>query len=210
MKHTIPFLTLFLLLSWTCRGQEEALVRKTFDQYKSSILNDKGEEAVQYVDSRTIQYYSDMLNIVKTADSASVEKLSIMDKFMVFAIRHRTTRAEILSFDGKGLLVYAIRKGMVGKNSVSNNTIGDITIDGDFAKGQLIANGRKVPAYFHFYKETGLWKLDLTALFPLATAAFKGMATDSEQPENDFLFQLLEMVSGNKPGQEIWKPTESK
>ncbi|NUN99941.1 MAG: hypothetical protein HUU01_04925 [Saprospiraceae bacterium] len=210
MKHAISLFPVFLLFAWTCRGQDEALVRKTFDHYKTSILNDKGEEAAQCVDSRTIQYYNDLLTHVKTADSATVEKMSILDKFMVLTIRHRATQDEILSFDGKGLLVYAIQKGMVGKNSVSNNTIGDITIDGDFAKGQLIANGQKMPAFFHFYKETGIWKLDLTALFPLATIAFKGMAADSEQPENDFLLLLLEMVSGSKPGSEIWKPTKSK
>lgn len=210
MKYTISLFPLFLLFAWTCRGQDEALVRKTFDHYKTSILNDKGEEAAQCVDSRTIQYYNDLLTHVKTADSATVEKMSILDKFMVLTIRHRATQDEILSFDGKGLLVYAIQKGMVGKNSVSNNTIGDITIDGDFAKGQLIANGQKMPAFFHFYKETGIWKLDLTALFPLATIAFKGMAADSEQSENDFLLLLLEMVSGSKPGSEIWKPTKSK
>ena len=80
---------LFLLLTGELTyGQksEEKLVKKSFDNYKTSILNDKGEKAVKYVDSRTIKFYSDILELVKTADSTKVETLSILDKLMVFQL----------------------------------------------------------------------------------------------------------------------------
>ncbi|MFY7734196.1 MAG: hypothetical protein ACOVSR_11990, partial [Bacteroidia bacterium] len=79
--------------------REEKLVIKAFENYKSAILNDKGEEAVKHVDSRTIKYYTDVLALVISADSAKVDSLSILDKLMVFSIRHRTTKNDILSFD---------------------------------------------------------------------------------------------------------------
>jgi hypothetical protein len=185
---------------------EEKLVKKSFDNYKSAILNDKGEEAVNYVDSKTIKYYSDILELVKTADSAKVETLSILDKLMVFTIRHKTSKNDILSFDGKSLLVYAIKSGMDGKNSVANNSIGEVIIESDFAKGQIIVNGQKAPFYFHFYKEEGQWKIDLTSLFPVSAMAFKKMADESGENQNDYLFSLLEMITGKKPGTEIWQP----
>ena len=197
-----------LLAGQLAYGQksEEKLVRKSFDNYKTSILNDKGDEAVKYVDSRTIKYYDDILELVKTADSAKIETLSILDKLMVFSVRHRTSKDDILSFDGKSLLVYAIKSGMVGKNSVVNAAIGDVTIDNEFAKGQFMANGQKAPFYLHFYKEDGQWKSDLTSLFPISTMAFKKMADDSGEDQNEYLFSLLEMITGKKPGAEIWKP----
>ena len=57
MKRTVIVLTLFFALTINVSGQnsEEKLVRKAFDSYKTSILNDKGEEAVKYVDKRTIK-----------------------------------------------------------------------------------------------------------------------------------------------------------
>ena len=207
MTKTINILVLLLVLTTSCNGQknEEKLVREAFDNYKSAILNDKGNEAVEYVDSRTIRYYSDILELVKNADSTQVSSLSLLDKLMVFSIRHSTSKEEILSFDGKKLLVYAINSGMVGKNSVSNNLVGDVTIDNKFAKGQLIANGQKAPFYFHFYKEDGQWKIDLTSIFSVSTMAFKKMVDDSGQNENEYLFSLLEMLTGKKPRQEIWE-----
>lgn len=81
-----------------------------------------------------------------------LNSLGLLDKLMVFTIRHRASKEDILSFDGKRLLIYAIREGMVGKNSVVNNSIGEVEIDGDFAKGQFMTSGQKTPYYFHFYK----------------------------------------------------------
>lgn len=206
MTKTINFLVLLLFLTTSCNGQkkEEKLVREAFDNYKSAILTDKGEEAVKFVDSRTIKYYNDILELVKNADSSQVTSLSLLDKLMVFSIRHRTSREDILSFDGKGLLVYAIKSGMVGKNSVANNSIGEITIDNNFAKGQFIAKGQKAPFYFHFYKEEEQWKIDLTSIFSVSTMAIKKMVDDNGQDENEYLFSLLEILTGKKPGQEIW------
>jgi len=201
-------ITFLITLGNIAYGQksEEKLVKKSFDNYKSAILNDKGEEAVKFVDSRTIKYYSDILELVKTADSAKVETISILDKLIVFSIRHRTAKEDVLNFDGESLLVYAINSGMVGKNSVANNSIGEVKIEGNYAKGQFISNGQKAPFYFDFYKEDKQWKIDLTSLFPISTKAFKKMADDSGQNQNDYLFSLLEMITGNKPDIEIWKP----
>jgi len=203
----IGILFLFLTGQLTYgQKNEEKPVKMSFNCYKIAILNDKGEEAVKYVDSRTIKYYSDILELVKTADSTKIEILSILDKLMVFSIRHRTSKNDILSFDGKSLLVYAIKSGMVGKNSVANNSIGNIIMEKDFAKGQFITNRQKSPFYFHFYKEEGQWKIDLTSLFSVSTIAFKKMADESKKNQNDYLFSLLEMITGKKPGAEIWQP----
>lgn len=206
MKFKTILFSILLITTSSCIGQENTkkLVNDAYNNYKTAILNDKGEEAVKYVDSRTIKYYNDILELVKNADSVTVTNLSILDKLMVFTIRHTSTKKDILSFDGKGLLIYAIKNGMVGKNSVSNNTIGEIKIDSNFAKGQFITNGQKTNFYFHFYKEDEQWKIDLTSIFPLSTLAFKKLVTDSGQNENDYLFSLLEILTGIKPGKEIW------
>lgn len=207
-KIQSPIIVLLLLSAQLSFGQanQETLVKKSFENYRSAILNDRGEEAVSYVDSRTIKYYNDVLHLVKTADSSKIETLSILDKLMVLSIRHRTAKNDILSFDGKTLLIYAIKSGMVGKNSVMNISIGEVTIDGDFAKGQFVVNGQKSPIPFNFYKEEGQWKIDLTCLFPATTTGFKNMVNGSGQNENVYLFTLLEMMTGKKPGAEIWEP----
>jgi hypothetical protein len=207
MIKTFIILVLFLFLSLAGYGQlkEEKLVRQAFDKYRSAILNDKGDEAVKFVDSRTIKYFGNVLELVNNADSIQVESLSVLDKLMVLTIRHSTPKDIILSLDGKGLLVYAVKSGMVGKNSVANNSIGEITIDNYFAKGQILVSGQKTPYYFHFYNEDTQWKVDITSIFPISNSAIKKMVDESGHSENEYLFSLMEVIDGKKPGKVIWE-----
>lgn len=201
------FYTLFCLsVVAIAQSKDVALVKQAFDNYKSAILNDKGEKAMEYVDSRTIKYYDYILEAAKNADSSKLNSLPLTDKITILTFRHRASREDIMSMDGKGLFVYAIKNGMVGKNSVSNNSIGEVTVDQDFAKGQLVVRGKAVPMFFHFYREQDQWKLDLTSLFPIANMTFKKMVEDSGEEENDYLFNLLEILTGKRPGPEIWQP----
>jgi len=207
MKVKLTLLIIILIsLNSKAQNQEEKSVIKSFDTYKNAILNDKGKLAANSVDSRTLTYYSNILDQTKNADSIKLNTLGIIDKFTVLTLRHRASRDEILSFDGRGVLEYAIKNGMVGKNSVANTSIGEVIIDGNFAKGQLVKNGQKAPFYFHFYKENNLWKIDITSLFSFGNMAFKKMIDDSGKNENEFFLYILEAMTGKKPSSEIWKP----
>ncbi len=185
---------------------QEDLVKEAFNNYKSSILNDKGKDAVNYVDTNTIKYYEKVLELVKNADRKEISSLSLLDKLMVVLIRHTISKEDIFSFDGRRLLIYAIENGMVGKDSVMNSSIGKVSIDENFAKGEMLVNGKKNSVYFHFYKESGVWKVDLTSIFDVSNMAFKKMVEKSDQTEDDFIFLIIESSSGKKPNSNIWEP----
>jgi len=204
-KRTLT-LTFFFILTTSVFGQvnEEELVRKSFDGYRTSLMNNNEEDVIKYVDSRTIKYYSDILDLVKNADSTKVETLSLLDKLTVLTIRHRVLKEDILSFDGKTLLTYAIKNGMIDKSSVSNISIGKVTIDFNFAKGQFILNGQESPYILNFYKE-GQWKFDLTSTFPITIPVFQKWANELGGP-NKFIFASLKLLTGKTPGPDIWHP----
>jgi hypothetical protein len=206
-SRLIIFLSISVLCSLSAYGQkkEEKQIRNTFDEYKSAILSKNGEEASKHLDQNTLGYYGEVLDYVINADSIQLSKLSIFDKVMVLIIRHETPKEKIMSFDGRGLLVYAVDQGMIGDN-VKSTTIGEIIIEENFAKGEVLSNGKGGSVYFHFNKENDQWKLDLTSIFDLTNMAFGAMIAQSGQEENQYLMQLLEMMSGRAPDAEIWKP----
>lgn len=210
-NHTImKYLSIFIL-SFTCLitfGQvsDEDMVRKTFNEYKTAILNDDAQKALYAVDSRTTKYYTDILHDVKTADSVKISSMSLIDRLTILILRAKASKSEIAEMKDTDAFIYAIKNGMVGKNSVMNNSVGEVSIDGSFAKGRLIAEGQQTSFYFNFYKEEGVWKLDLTALFSISNHTFKKMAEESETDENTFLFEILESLSGKKITSEIWEP----
>ena len=207
MKKFIVLLIGFL--SFTSYAQtDKELVLKAFDNYKKAILADKGEEAVNFVDSRTVNYYADILEKVKKSDSVAVDAMGIIDKVMVLSLRHRAPKKELLSFDGKELIIYAINNGMVGKNGVANASLGAVTTKGDFAKAEFLVHGQKTPFFFHFYKESNAWKMDLTHLSSLGETGFKQLVKDSGKSENTFLMDLMGMLTGTKASNAIWQPIQ--
>lgn len=188
------------------QNQEEKAVRSAFEKYRSDLLNDLGEEAFKDIDSRTIKYYEDLLGWIQNSDSLEIESFSVLDKMTVLIMRNKMPKEDLLAMNGKKLFVYAVNNGMVGKGSVANNTIGKIAVNGNFASGQFISKGRETEVYFHFYKEDGAWKVDLTSLFPISIMLFDKMIADSGKSENEFLIPLIEASTAKKLDPTSWKP----
>lgn len=208
MKRVVIVLSLLLTLAISGFGQNvgEEQVRATFDGYKTAIVNGKGEEAIRYIDSKTMMYYNHLLDLIKNADFAKLNRLPITDKILILSIRHRLSREKILSFDGRKLLAYSITSKMAGKSDVSGLNIGNVTIVGNFAKGEVEFGGRKTEYSLHFYNEEGQWKMNQTSLLYMPQNILKKMAVDSGKSENDFIFMLLKGLTGKTPGKDIWQP----
>jgi hypothetical protein len=94
---------------------------------------------------------------------------------------------------------------MVGKDAVIGVEIGEVLIDKNFARAQPIANNQKAPFYFHFYKEDGNWKMDLSALMSTASGALKQMVEKSGRSENEFILEILKYLEPEGPKNNVWK-----
>lgn len=202
-------ISLMLFIVYSCFGQnasDEKGIKDCFAGYKLSILESRGEEAIKWVDKNTLDYYESMLKLSIVADSSIVQILDFMDRFTVLTARHRIPKDELLKMDGNSFFVYAIDAGMVGKGGVTTVEIGEVTIDGDTAKGQLVSNGQVSPLYFQFNKEDGQWKIDITSIFAPSAAALTKMIKDSGQSETEFILQALQLLTGRSVDNSIWHP----
>lgn len=207
MRKIFLGIGLLICFNWGY-GQEDAKVKACFDGYKSAILDSNGKEAMKWVNTKTKNYYSDILDKVLNADSLAVEGLNIVDKVTVLRVRMALNIEEIKKMDGTSFFIYAIDKGMVGKNSVENVTMGDVTVTGAKAKGTFINKGQVAPFSFEFDKEKGNWKIDLTALFPMSNQGLAMMIESGGYDENDFIIRILGSLSdpGQKVGAHLWHP----
>lgn len=201
---------LVVLIGFIATAQKKDIkaIQASFEKYKAAVLNDRGEEAFKYVDSRSLAYYSSLIEVIKNADSTKLEQLPLIDKMTVLMIRHRAPAEDLLTYDGKALFVYAIGEGMVSKNSVATSSLDNIEVVGEFAKAQFVSDGEPSPYYFHYYKEDGKWKLDLTSLLKIGALAMDHLVAQSEMEENDFLLYIIGLVEGTEPSPDIWLPLQ--
>lgn len=205
-KTTLTLFNLTLLTILTFGQSDGELVKKSFDNYKKSILQGQGEEAIKYVNSKTTDYYDKELNLAIYGDSATINDLAIIDKLTVFIARHKIPNHELIKMNGKEFFIYAVNNGMIGKNSVMTTQVGDVTIKDNVAHGQMISNGQKTPLFFEFSKESTEWKVDLTSIFPPTNIALGKMLEQQGLSDNEFIFQTLEALTGRKVTDDIWKP----
>ena len=205
MKSILTILFLFILTNLVTAQENEAeLIKKSFDSYQAFLFNNKGEEAANLVDSHTIKYYDAIIELVKNADSLKVGSLPLLDKIMVLIVRQRVSKENIINFDGKALFIYAVNNGMIDKQSVGGFTIGDINVDTNLAKAQVIFEGVKSPYFLNFYKESGQWKYDLTSSFPIGLPAIEKLT--NEIGERGLLNLILSYGNGKNANQNVWMP----
>lgn len=190
--------TLFVLVfSLHCLNSEDDVkqIKATFDGYKTSILNDNGEQAYLLVDSRTKEYYTWLIEGSKSFNKDQFERLGLLNKLQIVMMRHRIPKEEILEMSGKDLFVYAVNKGWVGKNSVIRLGIGAVGVNDAFATGEVTMNGKPSGLFYHFYREEDEWLLDITEMTKWGEAALIQQQVNSEMSVNDYVIRLAEIVS---------------
>jgi hypothetical protein len=206
---------LFLWL-WSMTGSAQtdstAEVVASFKTYKEAVVKQDGKAAVPVISQGTIDYFGAILKHDLESPKADVEKLRTADKLLVLRARHQVPSENLRKMSAADFFAYGIDKGWTTKESIVGLDLGRVDISGDTAKAELIVGGKKAPAsmVYVFHKEKGAWKLDMIPMMTRVDAMFKQAIRAQEIEENEFLFNILESVSGRKVSEDVWKPINAK
>jgi hypothetical protein len=185
---------------------EEELVRRAFLTYKGAILQKQGQVAVSLVNRDTLGYYARMKAVALEGQEKEVRRLTPMNKIMVLSLRHRVPTSDLRLMTPEEVFTYAVNQGWIGKNSVLDSDIGRPQVFGDDASAEYVKGGKPTPLKYRFTKEDGKWKIDLTALMPVADQAMSMLIKQEGLDEDTFIVSLIESVSGKKVLPTIWLP----
>ncbi|MCP5004767.1 MAG: hypothetical protein GY941_12630 [Planctomycetes bacterium] len=213
MNYRMTALIIFLcILISNCTAREPQQVtgdngvRVAFNNYKNAILNQDGIKAAKYVSTSTIEYYGKIMKFALTGKRDEVRTLSTIDKMMVILLRHRIEAKELSKMTPEKLFVHSVDNGWIGKDSVINSDIGEITESSNNATAVSINYGKKTPLKYQFVKENDQWKLDWTAVMPISDKSFKQAIETSNLDEDEYIIKILESISGKKLSEDIWQP----
>ncbi|HEY7366630.1 MAG TPA: hypothetical protein VIE37_21240 [Methylomirabilota bacterium] len=185
---------------------EEELVRRTFQAYKEAILQQRGQSAVAQVNRATLQYYARMKALALEGPEKDVRQLRPMNKIMVLSLRHRVSADRLRAMTPEDIFIHGVDQGWIGKNSVLESDIGQTRVFGNDASADYVKGGKPTPLKFRFTKEDGRWKVDLTALTPMADQGMSMLIKKQGVDEDAFIVGLVESVSGKKVSPSIWQP----
>lgn len=185
-------------------------VQQVFGAYKQSILSNHGSTSVKHIAQRTLDEYQQYVDWALRAERDTLERLSPISKMQVLLMRHLIPQNEWNNMSGEKAFIYAVDNDWIGAQQVTATTIRNIQISGATATAAVFIGNKKTPHRFHFIKENGSWKYDLTPTMHGSDRVLKSQIAQSGLTENDFMLRMIEGISGVKVTDAIWEPIRNR
>lgn len=190
-----------------CGQTEEKAIEASFKNYQSALQKKDGEAAAKVVTRQSIEEYAQLLEHVQKSDEAEVRKMGLWEKLMVLQVRHRATPQQLRSLKSPDFFDFMVRQGWAGGEEVAGIKLEEIVATADAAKAGVLLNGKPTPTLYHFRREGGVWKIDLSANAARAEELLLKNLKNKPLSADDYIIQALEWRTGSKASTNIWKPT---
>lgn len=184
---------------------DQQAVRQIFNAYKYALLNDLGPEAADLISEKTLRHYDQLRQLALTGDANELKELPSFNRLVVLAIRHNVSTTTLRKMQGKDIFSYGVKNQWVSKDSVAPFELGNITIYGNYAGGDISLSGSMTSSQLEFRKESGVWRLNLMPLLE-RVGRERSAQLNSNQDENKAILSILEQMSGRKVDAGIWTP----
>lgn len=208
----LPLLAVTLLLGCgdspkdTSTKNDPRPIRESFAAYKKAVLDAKGADAAEHVDSDSLAYYQRIRNLAFDGLADEVKALPAADKMAVLIARLRVPADELQTMDGRGLLEHAVNQGWIGKQSIERSDLGTIVVEAATATGDLLIDQKETKLTMKFTRSGSDWKLNVPHMTAAAQTAITQTIAESGQDENEFVVNIIAFTAGQEVRDSIWEP----
>lgn len=188
--------------------QVEAKVRANFDQYKSAVLASDGEAAAALISNDSLGWYQTLRDHAYDSTPDQVKALSPAEELMVLTIRINLNAEKLKEMDGRAVFVHAVNEGWIGKEGISQLSLGDVEINesDDTVQADALVGKETTDLQFTFAKEESGYKILLDRMIDATNKALKQKITESGQAKDEFVTNILAFASGEAVPASIWEP----
>jgi hypothetical protein len=204
-----PMVFLFLLGCTAKKEQQDdvAEIRNVYGAYMKALQHGDGARAAELADARTVEYYRGILDLARHADSTKVAGLDLLDRILVLGLRANSDRKELRHMEVREAMMIGSGSAMIGQDEMARMDLGTVSIEGDHASAPLTMYGFPLPASFHFNRENGQWKVDVTELFSFSRMAFEELARQGEGTDTAWIMELIGEPRGGSLDS-LWHPLQ--
>lgn len=188
-------------------SEEKKAVAKSWSEYRDALFYQKGKEAWQRLSKSTTNYYSELLNYVKVADSTQLDSFNFLTKLCVLCTRRLLTKKEINQLNPEKLFLFYISSGLLGDENVVHTKASYIKVRGSTANAMLTDSAGRIMCPIDFAREDGEWKVDFVRMFVQTSQKMsKLLKEESGKSENELIKSTLESVNGPTTLADVWHP----
>ncbi|MGE9290222.1 MAG: hypothetical protein ACQKBT_04475 [Puniceicoccales bacterium] len=201
MKSIPAFVFALLLLPFCLSGQTSA-VRQTYEEFDNLMLAKDGNQAFELLSSDSKAFVAKVRGLANTADSETLLKEPLPVVLAVFSVR---SAAGGTPPTGDGETLVEMARGY--EESSAMTEMGNITIDGDTASGEILVNGNPNPIDYAFVKEDGVWKVDMASQMEDTEKVMMGPVEAAGLSREQFLNQIADAMQ-TEFSVDVWQPIE--
>ena len=206
MTKVLSIVCLIILFGSCDLKSDEEQIKEVYENYKNAILDDDAELAVSFIDNNTEEYFNDILFHVINSDSIEISNLPTYDKMTIMIVRHTIEDEIILDLDGKTLFQTLISDEFIDRQSILYTGIGEVTVSGNDAFGNLLVNDEESIFGYDFHRINDVWKIDVSSIFEPTDIVLRDIVNEQNLTDIEYIFQSIEIKSGSYPDSTIWIP----
>lgn len=206
MRIFITGLLILFLTSCFDRKQEQRELIKTWKAYRLAFSNNIGKECSKYIDSESIKYYEYILTLVRTADSATVERLRMDQQLAILLARHTMLPSQIAVLNGKTFFESLVQQDEGGGLN-ETTSFEFLSVNPTHAEAQIIDTNGERGLKVIFNKENKIWKLNVPFISgQISKTAWEQVVKESGKTKHEFIYAVLELSNHQKPTNKVWHP----
>jgi hypothetical protein len=207
-RTSICIIVLLLIQSMlSCKRTDSVPVEGCFLKYKTALLEGNGAEAAEQASKGTLAEYQKYRDWAVSGSESEIRSLSTIDKFQVILLRQRIDASVLTKMSGADVFKYAIENGWIGKDSVRIE-LKDISVSPPRATARVAQGNKATTEMLHFVQENNIWKIDLLPTLKQTDQVLKETIRQKGVSEEDFIFSVVETLSGRTVTQDIWKQVQ--
>jgi len=174
---------------------ERTALRTTMQRWIDAVVDEDKDELAQVLSRDSLAFYSDLKELALHGDADQLTALGFPDQMQVLLLRSMIKPAALESMAADDVVLFAVKKGMIGVNLRKSDVLDGIVIDGDTARGRLNKFGdpdRPDRYSQYFVREDGEWRVQMRGELERISTAFERFYERLGIPPAEAAFLIVE------------------
>lgn len=200
-------------------------IRGVFGEYLNALSAKDSERALAVTASKAVAQWEEYRKHALSSTEAQLAALPVGQRVTVYGLRAVVDPAALRSGDGRAVMAFAIKQGLITISTSTKQVSADgtttvnetrpqltrLVLGGDSATGEIGSGDPSAPANttplkIAFQRENGEWKADPTSMTEYATAVLEQVASKKGVTADQVITEALTTQFGAARAAELRKP----
>jgi len=174
---------------------DQTALRTTMQHWTNAVVDEDKDELSKVLSRDSLAFYTDLKELALRGNSEQLAALDFPDQMQVLLLRSMVKPVALEEMAADDVVLFAVKKGMIGVNLRKSDVLAEIVIDGDTARGRLHKFGdpAKPDRYSqYFVREDGGWRVQIRGELERISTAFERFYERLGIPPAEAAFLIVE------------------